>query len=198
MTTSQPTRTTRPYLRPAERRRHLLDAAAEVVRRDGLSALTMVAVTAEAKVSRRLVYNHFPDLPTLVRDFAIDRLSSYVQESEPTFEEFQNNPRRLAREIFGRVARIAPEDRQLLRSLLAGAVPRELLPIRAAVEETIVTRWSRILPEGTPLPMDVARLLMLAQIALTLADLMDRGDVTADEASDLIKDAASLVPNSKP
>lgn len=184
----------RPYLRPAERRRHLLDAAAAVVRRDGLNGLTMVAVTAEAKVSRRLVYNHFPDLSTLVRAFVVDRLTNYLQESESAFTDHVGNPLKLAREIFQRIAQIAPEDRQLLRTLLAGAVPRELLPIRAAVEETIVGRWERVLPGEKRNPMDVARLLTLAQVALTLADLIDRGDVTSDEADALIKDAAKLVP----
>jgi len=195
MTVSPADRPKRPYLRPAERRRHLLDAAAAVVRREGLNGLTMVAVTAEAGVSRRLVYNHFPDLRTLVGAYVVDRLSPYVQESETTFQEHGANPLKLAREVFRRLAQIAPEDRQLLRALLNGAVPRELFPVRAAVEQAIVERWVRVLPGDGPTPFDAARLLILAQMALSLADFIDRGDVADEEAEALVKEASKLVPN---
>jgi AcrR family transcriptional regulator len=184
----------RPYLRPTERRRQLLDAANAVVERDGFSSLTMVAVTAQAGVSRRLLYNHFPDLATLVREYIVDRLSTYLQDSEPSFDEHRGNPRALAREIFFRILHLAPEDRQLLRTILSGSIPRELLPVRVAVEQTIVSRWERALPDGADRRLALARLLILAQVALTLAELVERGDVTVDEASDLLRDSVNLVP----
>lgn len=185
----------RPYLRPAERRRHLLDAAAAVVRRDGLNGLTMVAVTAEAGVSRRLVYNHFPDLRTLVGAYVTDRLSAFAQESDATFIENVGNPLKVAREIFTRILAIAPEDRSLLRAILCGAVPREILPIQAIVEQVAVDRWERVVPENQRQPLDRVRWLALIQVGLTLVDGMDRGFLTAPEADIVLKDALKLVPH---
>ena len=58
---------TRPYLRPDERRRQLLEAASRLFDRGGFTAVTMSAVAAEAGASRRLVYDHFADLPKIGR-----------------------------------------------------------------------------------------------------------------------------------
>ena len=70
--------TTRPYLPTSDRRRQLLDAAAAVFAREGYAGMTMASLADEAHVSRRLVYNHFPNLATLYEEFFIDRASRYV------------------------------------------------------------------------------------------------------------------------
>ncbi|MSW21139.1 MAG: TetR family transcriptional regulator, partial [Actinobacteria bacterium] len=94
----------RSYLRPPERRRQLLDATTAVVRRDGLTALTMVAVAAEAGVSRRLVYNHFPDLATLARTFVADRLMTFMADTESEFNSEARSRSAAARSIFVRLS----------------------------------------------------------------------------------------------
>jgi AcrR family transcriptional regulator len=59
-------------LAPAQRRRQLFDAVGRLIKREGLARVTMVAVAAEAGVSRRLAYACVTDLSTLLRDLAID------------------------------------------------------------------------------------------------------------------------------
>ena len=50
---------TRPYLAASQRRDHLLEAAARLVRQGGWTALSMQGLAAAAGVSRQLVYEHF-------------------------------------------------------------------------------------------------------------------------------------------
>lgn len=184
MSSAGPDPKKRPYLRPAARKRQLLDATTAVVRRDGLGGLTMVAVAAEAGVSRRLLYNHYPDLATLAHSYVIDRLSSYAEESATVFEDPSRTPRSVGRQIFERLAQLPVEDRQVLRTLLARAVPADLLPVSALLEQTIIERWSRVRPDGEVGPFDGARALLLANVALSAIDLVERGvlDETGREA----------------
>jgi AcrR family transcriptional regulator len=49
----------RPYLAAAQRREHLLDVAAHLVRHGGWTALSMQGLAAAAAVSRQLVYEYF-------------------------------------------------------------------------------------------------------------------------------------------
>lgn len=51
--------TTRPYLAAPQRRDHLLDVAARLVRHGGWTALSMQGLAAAAGVSRQLIYEHF-------------------------------------------------------------------------------------------------------------------------------------------
>ncbi|MSX22609.1 MAG: TetR family transcriptional regulator, partial [Actinobacteria bacterium] len=135
MPTTKPLAPKRSYLRPPERRRQLLDATTAVVRRDGLTALTMVAVAAEAGVSRRLVYNHFPDLATLARTFVADRLMTFMADTESEFNSESRSRSEVARSIFVRLSAVPAEDRLLLRTLLVGAGPVELNGIQELIEE---------------------------------------------------------------
>ena len=57
--------TKRSYLPAPVRRSLIVQSASRLISRDGLNGLTMVAVAKEAGVSRQLVYDHFPDLPSL-------------------------------------------------------------------------------------------------------------------------------------
>ena len=198
MTSTETERVKRPYLRPAQRRRHLLDAASVVVKRDGLEGLTMVAVTAEAGVSRRLLYNHFPDLPTLVRAYVTDRLSAYVVESEPLFAAGTATQELLTREAFARITQVASEDRLLLRAILAGTAPKALLTGHRLVEQAVLERWSRLSPDGVLNEVDRVRVLLLVQMGLALADYVDRGDLTVEDAVETIATASRAFPIPSP
>lgn len=193
MPKSQPSAPKRAYLRPPERRRQLLDATGAVVRRDGLAALTMVSVAAEAGVSRRLVYNHFPDLATLARTFVADRLMTFMEDTEGEFDPGNRSKSAVARSVFSRLSAVPAEDRLLLRTLLVGAAPAELSGLQALIEERMQERWRRM---SSKAPGDLlldARVLIAGQIALTIADLVDRGALTAEQADQLIHESASLL-----
>lgn len=193
MPKTEPPARKRPYLRPPERRRQLLDATAAVVRRDGLGALTMVAVAAEAGVSRRLVYNHFPDLATLAQTFVADRLMTFLVDTDSEFEPGNRSRSTVAHSIFGRLSAVPAEDRLLLRTLLVGAGPPEMSGIQALIEERMQERWRRMSSDAAGDLLLDARVLIVGQIALTIADLVDRGMLTAEQADQLVREGASLL-----
>ncbi|WP_414675801.1 TetR/AcrR family transcriptional regulator [Limnobacter sp.] len=56
----------RPYLGKEDRRKSLLNAAAELVEEAGWGVLNMSALADRAGVSRQLVYQHFPNLESLL------------------------------------------------------------------------------------------------------------------------------------
>lgn len=58
----------RTRLDPAERRRLILDHAAEMVGRDGVAAISMDSIAQAASISKSLVYNYFPNLNMLLSE----------------------------------------------------------------------------------------------------------------------------------
>jgi len=54
-------------LAPSERQTFILDHVAEIVARDGVSALSMDRIGREAGISKSLVYNYFPNITDLLR-----------------------------------------------------------------------------------------------------------------------------------
>ena len=64
------TRSTRSYLRASERKTHLLDVGATIVREKGWENLTIVELARRAGVSRQLVHQYFGDLEQLALELA--------------------------------------------------------------------------------------------------------------------------------
>lgn len=63
-------RRNRPYaprMAPDERREHLLDAALQIIVRDGIHKVSIDSVAKEAGVTRPVVYTHFDDANALLR-----------------------------------------------------------------------------------------------------------------------------------
>lgn len=60
----------RAYLSRDQRRRRLLEVAADIVERDGWAGLTMSALAERGGTSRQLIYQHFPSLEKLLGDTA--------------------------------------------------------------------------------------------------------------------------------
>jgi AcrR family transcriptional regulator len=56
-------------------RQQLFDAAERVLLRDGPSALTSRAVTAEAGVAKGVLHRHFTDFDTFLAEFVLDRVN---------------------------------------------------------------------------------------------------------------------------
>jgi AcrR family transcriptional regulator len=63
-------RSTRSYLRAADRKSHLLDVGATIVREKGWESLTIVDLARRAGVSRQLVHQYFGDLERLALELA--------------------------------------------------------------------------------------------------------------------------------
>lgn len=78
---------------PEVRRAMILDAAADIVSRDGVSSVTFEAVSLEAEVSKSLVYTYFNSITELLNVLLrrelkeLRRLQFEAAETATTFEE---------------------------------------------------------------------------------------------------------------
>ena len=79
-------------LDPAKRQSLILDHTAEIIAREGVSALSMDRIGREAGVSKSLVYNYFPSLTDLLRQLLqrelsrMRRLQADAADGARTFE----------------------------------------------------------------------------------------------------------------
>jgi AcrR family transcriptional regulator len=130
---------------PEDRRQQLLDAALGVILEQGYAGVSIEAIARSAGVTRPVVYDHFPNLGTLLG-------ALFEREEESALDQL------------ARVVPAAPGSRSPVE-LLAGGVGRFL--------EAIASRpatWRLILlpPEGTP---EVVRQHVEANRARTLKQI---------------------------
>ncbi len=172
----------RAYLKSPDRRRQLLAAAAALAGRDGLDQLTMAGLAKAAGVSRQLVYEHFPDHATLVRDLFVDRFSVLddAVANSAVAREGSTPSLRVACEL---MLALPAADRHLLRSLLLrSATPEhELAQLASVLRERVIDRWSTALadPESSSAR---AAVWAVVNAALALGDMVDTGLISLDEA----------------
>lgn len=188
--------TTRPYLQAEDRRHQLLDAAARLFSRHGYASVTMVAVAAEAGVSRRLVYNHFPDLAALYDAFFDDRASLYLAMIDRAVIDANGDGREAFDGAFRNLATMPAEDQRVIRIVVADPGLPELVPLRERVRSHVEARW---LPyfEGRGLDADLARgcLWTMVSALLGLADLVAREEIALDTAMHLAHALVAAVPD---
>jgi AcrR family transcriptional regulator len=176
---------TRPYLRADARRDQLLEAAARLFERGGYAGLTMVALAGEAGVSRRLVYDHFPDVASLYNAFFTDRAARHLGAIDGALAEA--GPDRVAgfTAAFARLLAVPPDDRRAIRLVLTDADLPELAPVRARFRAHVEKRWLHALGRGGDRRTDRARLWMVVNALFALADLVDRREISGAAATRL-------------
>lgn len=178
-------RSVRPYLRAPERRRHLLDAAAGLVREAGWTSLTMQGVADAAGVTRQLVYGHFESLEVLQRALLVHLFEPAYEATRATLHAGLGTEALLRRayEVF---LDLPAEQRFVIRSL-AGAAPGardDLAPARRILRTRIAGLWVPLVSHETGLPANEAQALawMLLGSAWALADLVADGSLDRLEA----------------
>ena len=129
--------TKRSYLPAGVRRSLIVEAASRLISRDGLNGLTMVAVAKEAGVSRQLVYDHFPDLPTLFEAAFAEQARQYARGLDDVFALGASDAATMARQLFEHVLALGPDTLRVVRALIGGAVPVELAGVREQFRATI-------------------------------------------------------------
>lgn len=79
-------------LAPVERQSLILDHTADIIAREGVSALSMDRIGREAGISKSLVYNYFPNMTDLLRQLLqrewrrLRRLQAEAADKAETFE----------------------------------------------------------------------------------------------------------------
>ncbi|VWX35628.1 TetR/AcrR family transcriptional regulator [Limnobacter sp. 130] len=142
MTSSQ-TQEKRPYLGKNDRKKALLHSAAELVEDAGWGVLNMSALADRAGVSRQLVYQHFPNLESLLGATA---WAVFTDTMQGTAQAIANHPNDLKQAI--RAAELVSLDMPVgkgdaLWQLIAGSGLNspELETIRLGIRDVILKLW---------------------------------------------------------
>lgn len=188
-------RQTRPYLRPEARRRQLLDAASRLFDHGGFTAITVSAVASEAGVSRRLVYDHFADLGALHGAFFEDRVARYAVAIDAASAPASLGGHRSLAGAVRQLLEIPAEDLRAIHLLLIDRATPELAVARASLGDHLQARW---LPTfaglGFPLEVAGAALWVMAASLVSLAELVQRGELDAASAETLAIALVSSLP----
>ncbi|HEX4857163.1 MAG TPA: TetR/AcrR family transcriptional regulator [Limnobacter sp.] len=133
----------RPYLGKEDRRKALLASAAELVEESGWGVLTMSALADRAGVSRQLVYQHFPNLESLLGATA---WAVFTDTMQGTADAIASHPDDLKQAI--RAAELVSLDMPVGRGdalwqLIAGSGLNspELETIRLGIRDVILKLW---------------------------------------------------------
>lgn len=133
----------RPYLGKDDRKKALLQSAAELVEEAGWGVLNMSALADRAGVSRQLVYQHFPNLESLLGATA---WAVFTDTMEGTAQAIANHPDDLKQAI--RAAELVSLDMPVgkgdaLWQLIAGSGLNspELETIRLGIRDVILGLW---------------------------------------------------------
>lgn len=136
----------RAYLRADDRRAQILEAAAVIAGRDGLAALSMAGVAAEAGVSRQWVHEHFSDLAGLYRALLFDRFAALDARVDAEAADAAGTER--ARFVARQVVEASPADRRILRAAVDGGLHAELAPVEDEVRARVFGRWLPLVRPG--------------------------------------------------
>jgi AcrR family transcriptional regulator len=169
------------------RRSQILQAATRLIARDGLNELTMVAVAKEAHVSRQLVYDHYPDLPTLFQAAFAKQAEQYALGLDDMLAFSSTDAALMARRVFEHLLSVDPETLRVVRALIGGVVPVELAGVRDDFRAAIGKRWS---PWFRSLGFDdhSSNAIVWAMTAayLSLTELVEDEEISADEAAGIL------------
>jgi AcrR family transcriptional regulator len=175
--------TKRQYLRSDQRRRQLLDAAARLFDTGSFGGMTMVALAAEAGVSRQLVYDHFTDVEGLLTAFVQDRLARY--SARPALREPAGSVATAVAANFRHLLTIPAADRRIIHLVVADVRTPELDGARQLLLDH-EWRHARVpVNRSRPNRRDTALLWTTMSSLLSLADAVSNRQLRADDAEAL-------------
>jgi AcrR family transcriptional regulator len=176
-------------LPPEQRRRQIFEATGRLLMRHGPPGVTMIAVAEEAGLSRRLVYDHFADLATLLREYFFTTLARALTPSTPwaVMPTVSDDSGDVARQIFVTIMGLDAEPRLLIELIRAPKLSDDLALAREVVEQNALARWRQfdgLADLSDALVLSFAKIII--DIALDLAEAVDDGLMTDDDAVAII------------
>ena len=187
----------RPYLRSEARRQQLLDVALALVDRVGLGHFTISQLAQEAGVTRQTAYHHFTDINDLFQEILRARFTSMQDNLNKVFEEHREDVVTVVRRACEIGVDLPLRDRQMLRYVFGGLESDrpELKDALRQLRSMLTTRWCRLF-YGTPDVTQKDRAAIWAAInsLFGLYDLLESGEVTRDEAIEVIMALTTNLP----
>lgn len=146
----------------------------------------MIAVAEEAGLSRRLVYDHFADLATLLREYSFVTLSRALTPDTPwaVMPVVSDNAGDVVRQMLRVIMSLDAEQRTLVQLIRAPKVSDDFASARAVVEQHALARWRQYRPLSGLSDAVVATLAkVMIDMALDLAEAVDAGVMTEDDCA---------------
>lgn len=167
------------------RRAQLLEAAANVFVKAPSGGLTLAAVAAEAKVSKRLMYYYFADVQSLYDELFRVRVDDHVHNVDA---ELRASPPTTPHDRIDTAVRVFLRLPAAYRrwALLAVSdnLPPELLPQSGPVLELLIARWRDLDTFSRLTPTHLATVMSMAVTNLCMVgSAMDAGDLTFEQAT---------------
>jgi len=174
-----PSKTTvRSYLAAPQRRDHLLDVAARLVRQGGWAALSMQGLAAAAGLSRQLVYAYFDSVDELYLA-ALTHMFERTYAATERVVRSGTSPEATVAAAYELFLDLPPEERRALRALAADTDPgrRRLARAKTRLRTRIAGLWVPYVRQQTGQPEAEAGALvwMLINAAWGLADNVTDG-----------------------
>jgi TetR/AcrR family transcriptional regulator, fatty acid biosynthesis regulator len=176
----------RERLDPAIRRGRLLDAAARIVTRSGLTGISMEGVARAAGVSKGLVYNYFPTCHAMLCDLLrreLDAIWRKQVEAVQGVDDFVGIARLSTRQYLQHVA----EHGELLRPLLADpTLAAQMGTERATGRASTVRFFAKRMARDYSIPMEPA--LVACDLLLDLGAAASRRMMETGESPTYLED----------
>lgn len=144
----------RAYLSRDRRRQTLLEVAADIVEREGWTALTMSALAERGGTSRQLVYQHFPSLEKLLSDTAWHIFTDTMRGTQASIAAHPASLAEAAKAAETVTLDLPPGRGDALWQLIAGTASstEELEGIRRGLRELITGIWTPLVRKALGLP----------------------------------------------
>lgn len=142
--TKRKTPTKRAYLSRDLRRQTLLEVAANIVEREGWTALTMSALAEQGGTSRQLIYQHFPSLEKLLADTSWHIFTDTMLGTKASIAAHPTNLAEAVAAAEAVTLDLPPGRADALWQLIAGtaSATEELEQMRRGMREVITGMWT--------------------------------------------------------
>lgn len=160
-------------MRQGARRDALLDDADTLLDEVGLDGLTIAALAERSRVSRQLVYQHFPTVTELVSAMTIRRF----EQLRAIFDQARSDgsPQEAARAQLRLVLTLESGQRQFIREIFSPRARREESQSVAAIgRERLIDRWvGAVNPENRSDPVVRSRMWAVFYSLWGIWDMME-------------------------
>lgn len=192
----------RPYLAREDRRTALLDVAASIVEERGWAALSMISLADAAKVSRQLVYQHFPS----VNDLLAETMTHLFRHQYEAIRAHVANPDLSVDDLIAVTERITfdepPQRVRALWQMLAAAEGGnpEAARVSTKVRHLLVKLWTPTTMRYSQLPEPQARTLawMLNMAFWGAHQMVDEQEISREDATRLCQQLIRAIQQHDP
>lgn len=171
---------------PEVRRAMILDNAADIVARDGVSSVTMERVCAEASISKTLIYKYF-DGPTALLKELLERELKTLRRMQVSAADEANSFEELVRSSTHIYLNYIAERGLIIERLQADPAISNLIDPTYHARDAVVDYLAPIISEHFGLPIDMAKATVDVSFGLPAAagEYLLRGRMEHQELEDL-------------